>query len=68
MMTLEQFYATHLRPNAIIIPGRVTRSMHKRRSGFSVPGETSVAESGRGLEGLQLLRRFRGDSSRGKKN
>jgi hypothetical protein len=68
MMTLEQFYATHRLPNAIVVPGRVARLLLKRRSGAAIAVGTGAVTPAQSLEAVQLLRRFRGDGPRGKKN
>jgi hypothetical protein len=67
MMTLAQFYATHRRSNAIVVPARSLRLL-KQRSGAASVASTEAVTAAQSSEGLQLLRRFRGDGSRGKKN
>jgi len=65
MMTLAQFYATHRLPNAIVIPVRVSRRLLKRADSGIALGPDTPAQN---VEAATLLRRFRGDGSRGKKN
>ena len=65
MMTLAQFYATHRLPNAIVIPAQVSHRLHKRSDSGLTLGADTPAQN---LEAATLLRRFRGDGSRGKKN